>query len=91
MFMYLALVSKLSILSCSCCIVYCVLHYGNGVLLHLILLLLLLMCRLTVCFTVYPVRFWFYGWWRFRVFYAIVVLMTWHVHVGWRMIHRVPQ
>jgi len=48
-FMYLALVSKLSILSCSCCIVHCVLHYDIGVLLHsILLLLLLLICHLTV-------------------------------------------
>ena len=88
--MYLALVTKLSILSCSCCIVHCVLHYGIAVLLHLILLLLLLlMCRLAVSIAVYPVRFWFHGWWRVRVFYVNDVLMTWHVHVGWRMVHRV--
>jgi len=89
MFMFLALVSKLSILSCSCCILYCVLHYDNGVLLHLIWLLLLLMCHLTVCIIVYPGRFCFHGSWRVRVFYASVVLMTWYVHVWWRMIHRV--
>jgi len=86
--MYFALVSKLSILLYSCYIVYCVLHYGIGVLFHLILLLLL-MCRLIVCITVYPVWFWSYGWWRVRVFYASVVLMTWHVHVMRCMIHRV--
>jgi len=75
--MYLALVSKLSILSCSCCIVHYVIHYGIGVLLHLILLLLLLLMRhLTVCIAVYPVRFWFHGWWRVLVFYVNVVLMT---------------
>ena len=77
-----------SILSCSCCIVYCVFHYGSGFLLHLILLLLLLMCRLTVCVIVYPVHFWFHGWWGIRVFYASGVLMTWHVHVGWCMMRR---
>ena len=63
--------------------------YGIGVLFHLILLLKLLMCRLILCFTVYPVWFWFYCWWRVRVFYASVVLMTWHVHVTGCMIHKV--
>ena len=70
--------SKLPILSCSCCIVYCVLYHDFGVFLHLILLLSL-MCRLTLCTIVYPVRFWFHGWRRVRVFYANVVYMTWHV------------
>ena len=87
--MYFALVSKLSILLYSCYIVYCFLHYGISVLFHLTLLLLLLICCLIVCITVYPVWFGFYGWWRVDVFYASVVLMTWHVHVRGCMIHRV--
>jgi hypothetical protein len=84
-FIGIALVSKLSILSCSC-IVYCVLLCDIGVLLHLILLVLFI-CRLTVCITVYLVRFSFHGWWRVRVYYASVVHMMWHVHVRWCMIH----
>ena len=87
--MYFALVLKLSILSYSSYTVYCVIHYGISVLFHLTLLLLLLTCRLIVCITVYPVSFWFYGWWRVGFFYASVVLMTWHVHVRECMIHRV--
>ena len=89
-FMYFAQVSKLSILSYSCYIVYCVLHYGIGVLFHLILLLLLfVMCRVIVYITVYSVRFWFHGLCRVCVFYASVVLMTWCVHVTGCMIHGV--
>jgi len=84
--MYFALVSKFSIFSCSCCVVYYVLYYSIGVLRYLILLLLL-MCRLTVYITVYPMRFWFHGWWKVSVFYVIVVLITWHVHVWGCMFH----
>ena len=59
-FMYFPLASKLPFPSCSCCIVFGVLHYGSGLLLHLILLLLFVY-RLPVFSTVHPVQFWIHG------------------------------